>query len=175
VDYTKGGNNPVLMKKIICFLVLLSAAALVFIPAQVADEIEILLDTEVISYGQAARFILQAADISGIDDSSLFLTREKAFNIARERRWLPKRAEIDAPARLDGISLLLMRSFGLRGGIFYSLFRNPHYAYREMVYREIIYGRIDAKMTMSGDMLLYMVNRVFAAQEQGKITAVRGR
>ena len=69
-------------------------------------------------------------------------------------------------ARLDGVSLLLMESFNIKGGIMYSLFRNPHYAYRELVYLDIIQGRVDPEMTVSGDLLLFLVNRILSRQEQ---------
>jgi len=153
------------MNKKIFFLLFFMIAVQIFLSAQTADEIEKLLGTENLSYGQAAGFIFRAADIAGSDDPSVFMDPEEAFRVAGERRWLPEGAGFDASARLDCVSLLLMRSFGIRGGLFYSLFKNPHYAYRELVYHEIIHGRAEPKMTVSGEMLLYMVNRIYTVQE----------
>ena len=110
-----------------------------FIPgpawSQTAEELESLLNSPSLNYAQAARFVLEAADTVIIDDPAV------AFRFASERKWLPKKASADSFARLDGISLLLMRSFGMEGGFFFSVFKNSHYAYRELAYREIIQGR----------------------------------
>ena len=147
---------------IFCFL----PAVSVFLSAQTAVEIEELLKTETLSYGEAALFVLKAAEVSEPQNPA------EAFSFAAERKWLPGKAVSGGKASLDGVSLLIMRSFGKRGGIFYSLFKNPHYAYREMVYQDIIQGRTDPKMTVSGELLLFLLSRVFSLQEDGIDPAV---
>jgi len=149
------------MKKRIILGFLLFAAAALF--AQTAEKLEELLNTPVLSYEQAAWFILEASDIW--DVSSVSASPYEAFIVAKEHNWLPKKAGPDDKARLDGISLLLMKSFGLKGGLGYSLFKNPHYAYRELVYRDIIQGRIDPAVPVSGDMLVYMGGRILSELE----------
>jgi hypothetical protein len=132
----------------------------VFSAAQsTAVEIETLLDTKVVTYAQAARFVLEAADVKKTANP------QEAFDYAVERKWLPRNTAIDDPAKLAGISLLLMRSFDIRGGLFYTLFKNPHYAYRELVNIDVIQGRHAPGMTVSGERLLFYVNRVLASQE----------
>lgn len=131
----------------------------VFLSAQAADEIEMLLNTESLSYEQAARFVLEAADEAALSSPA------EAFRYAVERKWLPKNAAPDAQARLDGISLLIMRTFDIKGGLFYSLAKNPHYAYREMVHQNVILGRADPGMAVSGDTLLFMVGRILSGRE----------
>ena len=96
-----------------------------------------------------------------------------AFSYAREQGWLPKNADMYTPARLDSVSLLIMRAFGFKGGLFYRAFANnvaarnaaAHYAYRELLYKGIIQGRTDPAMLVSGDMLLFMVSQALAAGE----------
>jgi len=139
---------------LLCFL--LAAPAF----AQTATEIEKLLETEALSYEQAAWLVLEAADLSGSFEA------DGAFNFAAQQGWLPKKAKPQDKARLDGVSLLVMRSFGIKGGLFYSLTKNPHYAYREMVYQDIIQSRSDPKMHVSGDLLLFLVNRVLSRTEE---------
>jgi hypothetical protein len=95
--------------------------------AQTAAEIEKLLETEAVSYEQAAWLVLEAANLSPSFDSSV---PEGAFKFAAQQGWLPKKAAPQDKASLEGVSLLVMRSFGIKGGLFYSLLRNPHYAYR---------------------------------------------
>ena len=42
----------------------------------------------------------------------------------------------------------------------YSLFGNPRYAYREMVYKRLITGNADQNMKVSGSRLLLILGRV---------------
>ena len=128
-----------------------------------AQEIENLLNTDAVTYAQAARFILQAADIEKSGPGSF--TPAEAFNYAVEQNWLPAKVSADDPARLDNISLLLIRSFGINGGLFYSLVGNAHYAYRELVYINVIQNRHNPAMLVSGERLLFYVNRILTVRE----------
>ncbi|MDR0496039.1 MAG: hypothetical protein LBH42_00325 [Treponema sp.] len=149
------------MKKNICFLVIcFIITAPVF--SQTAAEIERFLATDAVIYEDAASFIIRAADIHSNSST-------EAFSYAAERNWLPKKAVPEGQASLEGISLLLMQSFGMKGGFFYNLAQNPHYAYRELVYRNIIQGRVDPQMAVSGDLLLFMVNRILSFQEANQL------
>jgi len=152
---TKTKKCSILLK---LFFLLLTAVPLLAVPAlleaSTAEEIETLLGSAVITYAQASRFILEAANalVTG--------SGEEAFNYAAANNWLPENAVSGDSARLDHISLLLMRSFSMNGGIMYSLFGNSHYAYRELVYLNIIQGRTDPMMFVSGERLLFYVNRI---------------
>jgi len=133
-----------------------------FLSAQTAVELDELLAEKAVSNEQAARLILKAADVPAFAGSDKLPDERDAFNYAAERRWLPKKAVIGEKASLQGVSLLIMRAFNLKGGAFYSLFKNPHYAYRELVYQDIIQDRADPQMTVSGEQLLFLVNRVIS-------------
>jgi len=139
---------------IICFL-----TAPAFLAAQsTAEEIETLLNTSAVTYTQAARFVLEASETLKTSDM------EEAFSYAAERGWLPKNVSANDEARLDGISLLFMRSFGIKGGIFYSINKSPRYAYRELLYMEAIHGKVDPGMKVSGERLLFITGRVVLSQ-----------
>ena len=125
--------------------------------AQTADEIEDLLEAAAVSYEQAARLVLNAANISDDYDRS---NSEEAFRFAVKKRWLPKKTDPAKNINLKNFSLLIMRAFGFKGGPMYTIFKTPHYAYREMVYQDIIQGKTNPRMIVSGDMLLFLVNRV---------------
>ena len=141
---------------LLCFLLVVPA----FLSAQsTAQEIEILLETQAVTYGQAARFILEASDVLASSDP------EEAFTYAAAQTWLPKGVMINDRATLEGVALLLMGSFDVKGGIFYSLFRSPHYAYRELVYQGYVQGRIDPGMAVSGDTLLFIIGRALSQRE----------
>jgi hypothetical protein len=135
-------------------LSVLALGGLAALSAQTAAEMETLLNTQAVTYAQAARFVLQAADAAAIANPAA------AFKFAQEKDWLPKGVSPDTAARLDGISLLFMRSFDIKGGILYSLTKNPHYAYRELVYQTAIQGRTDPHMAVSGYQLIFITNRL---------------
>ena len=129
-------------------------ASPVFLPAMTADGMEVLLSEKAVTYGQAASFMLNAS----LGQS---LTEEEAFKYAMDRKWLPKKVSQNDSAKLNGISHLIMQSFGIKGGLMYSLTKSPHYAYRDLVYRNIIQGRTDPRMDVSGETLLFIVSRYF--------------
>lgn len=144
----------------------LCAALLLAIPAalhaQTALKLDQLLEIEAVSYEQAAWFVLEAADVV---EPVAAPEHSQAFGFALERKWLPKNAAPNDRASLEGVALLIMRSFDMRGGLLYSVFKNSHYAYRELVYRDIIQGRVDPNMIVPGDMLIFLVNRVFMGDD----------
>jgi len=145
---------------VICFLLIFS----VFLPAQTAAEIEEMLKSEALSYEEAALFVLKAADLpKGQPDLN---DTAEAFRFAADQKWLPKDAVAGGEANLKGVSLLLVGSFNVRGGVFFSIFKNPHYAYRELVYQDVIQGRVDPEMVVSGSHLLFLVSRLLSRQEE---------
>ena len=152
-----------MMKKYF-LLSILALGGLAALPAQTAAEMETLLNTQAVTYAQAARFVLQAAEAAAAEAATIANPAE-AFRFAQENNWLPKDVSPETPARLDGISLLFMRSFDLKGGFLYSFIKNPHYAYRELVYRSAIQGRVDPQMAVSGYQLIFITNRILESKE----------
>ncbi|MDR0494469.1 MAG: OmpA family protein [Treponema sp.] len=150
------------MNKRLCLFALCLSLTVFLYAQKTADEIEALLGTKAVTYAQAARFVLEASDVTIMADPA------EAFQYAAERSWLPKKAAADQAARFDGIALLIMRSFDIKGGIWYSFAKSPHTAYRELAYLDIIQGRIDPSMAVSGDNLLYIVNRVLFLREEAE-------
>jgi len=149
------------MKKfLLCFFA--AASCFIYAPAallaQTATELESLLATEALSYEQAASFVLMAADVPA---------EGNAFDYAAERKWLSAKAASDGTAALSDVSLLIMRAFGIKGGIMYSIAKSPHHAYRELVQQGIIQGRVDPDLAVSGDRLLFMIGRVLDQKEGG--------
>jgi hypothetical protein len=141
-----------------------------FLHAQTAREMDDLLASRGLTYGQAARFILPSAGASADDVSA-----EGAFRAAVSRGWLPKTAAAGGAARLDGTALLLMKAFDLRGGLMYRFFPNARYAYRELVYRQIIQGQADPSMPLSGELFFQILGRTMEAAENSKTKNSGGR
>ena len=151
-------KGSVTMKRV-SFILLFYFLTFNFSFAQSADRIEALFNMQELSYEQAAAFVLEAADI--------YTSPGEAFRYATERNWLPKNAEARDMARLDGVSLLVMKAFEIKGGAFFSVFQNAHYAYSELEYRNVIEGKTVPAMAVSGEMMLFIVGRVLSEQERG--------
>jgi hypothetical protein len=117
-----------------------------------AAETEILLQSQAVSWGEAARYILAAA---GVDESA---DEEGAFRRAAEMVRLPRGAEPGSRAGMGGISLVIMKAFGISGGM-YRFFPGARYAYRELVFLNIIQGPGDPDMTVSGERFLHILGR----------------
>jgi outer membrane protein OmpA-like peptidoglycan-associated protein len=152
----------------VVFLLLISA----FVPAQTAQRIEELLEKETINYKEAAWIILEASGRFSLENTDVVSGPEKAYGYAEENGWLPGNITADTTATLEGVSLLIMHSFGIKGGIFCSVFKSPHYAYRELVYRGIIQGRVSPKTAVSGDMLIFNANQTIMRQEEDNFDLV---
>jgi outer membrane protein OmpA-like peptidoglycan-associated protein len=118
-----------------------------------AVEVENLLATDAVTYGQAVRFVLVASG------KMTTYNQQEAFRYAVQRGWLPDKVTADQTARLDNISLLILKAFDVKGGLFYSIVNNPHHAYRELVYLNYIYGRSDPAMDVSGELLLFIIGK----------------
>lgn len=77
-----------------------------------------------------------------------------AFAQAQQNGWLsPKKAAAD-PVRLDEYCLLLMRSLGLKGGLMYSIFHSPRYAFKEFVADDIVAPDSQRSRLLAGDEVL---------------------
>jgi hypothetical protein len=139
------------------FPLFLCAALYAPLHAQTAEEIQALLQTPAVNYAQAARFVLEAADVSGSYDKT---SGQDAVRFAVENKWLPKKADAGGAISLENLSLLIMKAFNLKGGPMYSLVKNAHYSYREMVFKDLIRGRSDPRMKVSGYTMLLIVNRL---------------
>jgi len=130
--------------------------------AQTAQRVENLLGEWAVTWAKAVPFALEASE------TLLYSNEDDAFRFAADRKWLPKNAAPGGTASLEGIALLLMKSFNVKGGALYSIAKSPHYAYRELVYKGVIQGKADPKMIVSGDKYLFMINRLLAFRDAEK-------
>jgi hypothetical protein len=150
--------NTILKKHNLLFLsILLSALLSSPLYAQTAAELEELLHIQTISYGQAARFVLEAADTINVSDTGA------AFTFAAERAWLPQEAAAEKPITLAELSFLIMKAFDIKGGMMYAIKPGPRYAYRSMISHSFIQGASDPALTVSGDIFLLILGNVLDA------------
>lgn len=143
------------MKRTIVLLFALAAAGLCAF-AQSNEFVDSLLESEEVTMGQAAYLVLVASDNLGEDADEA-----RAFELLETFGWAPKGASAGASIRLKDYSYLLMRAFGLKGGLLYAVFPGPRYAYRQLAANLVIQGRSDPDMSLSGSMAVRMLGRVF--------------
>jgi len=155
----KNKQSTAVLFTVLCSLLFLSLPVFLSAQQSTAQEIETLLNASAVTYAQAARFALEASGAAVIESP------QEAFDYAVQQNFLPKNVSVDENARLDRISLLLMRSFNIKGGLFYSLFKTPHYAYRELISLNLIQGRSDPHMAVSGERLLFYITRILSRGE----------
>jgi len=146
---------------IICFIIFLLCAAI--LPAQTAAEMESILNSKAVNYGQAALFVIASAG-----NANNIITQQAAFNMALTNGWIPKDAVINDPIKLGKLSFLIMEAFDMKGGLMYSILPGPRYAFRSLESRSVIQGIIDPGMTVSGEWFLRILGNVLNIAEDDK-------
>ena len=143
--------------------------------AQTASEIDTMLTADTVSAAKAARFVLGAADLlpAGLSGNEAESSTEAegrgspleraAYDMASSKGWI-KTSSGEAVTMKDA-AFLIMKALDLKGGVMYSLFGNPRYAYREMVYRKLITGQADQGMKVSGAKLLLILDKTLRNEE----------
>jgi outer membrane protein OmpA-like peptidoglycan-associated protein len=129
--------------------------------AQTAAEMDALLESGEVSFAQAARFTLVAADL--LDERA---ASADAYALAREKGWLPANARANSPIKLGELCFLAMNAFDLKGSFLYALFPGPRYAFRELDYLKLIHGRRDPALRVSGESFLQILGGVTAYVER---------
>ena len=142
------------MKRALLFAVMMIAGLSAV--AQSNEFVDGLLAQETASYGQVSYLVLVASDNLSEDSDEA-----RAFELLENLGWAPDGATVDSKTDLASYALILMRAFGLKGGVMYSLFAGPRYAYRELSSRQVIQGRSDPGMAVDGSTAVRMLGRVF--------------
>jgi hypothetical protein len=146
-------KHPSCLPAMVCVMLLLSSRTA---QGQTAADMENLLAAGEITASQAAYFTLAAALETPPEDPGA------AFAMAREKGWLPARAESGGALTLGGLSFLLMKTFNLKGGLLYRLFPGGRYAHRELAGRGVIEGRTYPGRNVSGEQFLRILGNVLA-------------
>jgi len=130
----------------------------VLVSAQTAAELETVLRTDNVTCAQAAGFVLAAAQ-----DAAVKNTSKDAFEQAMAKGWFPSGTTAEEQITLGRLSLLIMKAFNIQGGIMYTLFPGPRYAFRTMVSRSYIQGAADPAMRVNGERFLRILEKVLSA------------
>jgi len=153
----------------LCLALILFSFSAFSLSAQTAAEMDTLLEAETVSIAASARFILGAVELLPLELSSRE-AEEAAYDMAKEKGWVRKDA--GEKTTLKDTAFLVMNAFQFKGGVMYSIFPNPRYAYREMVYRKIIQGRSDPGMTVSGLRLLQIIGAALSHSGEAELLSM---
>ncbi len=113
-----------------------------------------------IAYADAAYLVLVATDNIAEDAGTT-----RSLDLAKEMKWISPGIAAETPISLDGYSYLIMRSFGMKGGLMYRIAPGPRYAFRELVSLGVIQGNYDPADKVDGALAVRMLGRVFEIAE----------
>ncbi|MGO8692040.1 MAG: hypothetical protein ACLQMF_00065 [Rectinemataceae bacterium] len=141
------------MKKLI-FVVFILAAVAAW--GQSASFIDQVLSQDRARYGDSAYLVLAAAGL--IPDTA---TPEEAVAYVAKAGWA-KSPTVAGPTSLGQFSYLVMRAFGMKGGVMYLVFPGERYATRELVFRKIVTDMTEPDRVLSGEEVLRFLGRAAA-------------
>jgi len=157
----------------------------VALPAQSNQRIDEILSQESITYGHAVYLLLasqQAIPDEATPTEAHTLLEQGPANrsavtysiggtsfTAERLPQTPLGYPPDQPLTLGEFSLLTMETFGMTGGMMYTVLPLPRYAARELAFRDVIQGRAYPRMSLSGERALRIVGRVLALEEEGRL------
>ncbi len=150
------------MKKVLlCFL----SALLLTIPAfsQSADQISKILDSQKATFAQVSYLPALYANLINENDSE-----EASFEAIKKAGWVPESAKAESEVTLSQLSLIYAKAIGLSGGLFYSLFHNERYAFKELKARRILPGDADPSTKLSGRESIDLFNSCLTQSKESK-------
>lgn len=142
----------------LCFLLVLFGMCLLplGLAAQSNDFIDSVIDSPALSAEQAAYLILVASDNLGDDSDAA-----RAWELLEQLGWVPPGVKADSRLVYSEFCHMLMKAFGIKGGIMYQLFPGPRYAYRDLRHLVVVQGSTDPMMPVSGTGAMKMIGRIF--------------
>jgi hypothetical protein len=138
----------------------LLAGALVALVSGVAwsqsnDVIDTLLSQERATLANVAYLVLTAS--GAVDETQ---SVDQAFAALQAKPWGFAKAAPDATVTFGSYAYLVMRAFGLRGGVMYTIFPGPRYAARELAYRQFLPGDTSPGRHLSGREATHVLGKV---------------
>jgi hypothetical protein len=142
-----------------CLLVVLSTP----LYSQSNEMLDLLLTQSPARYGETCYLALTAA--GRLPEAA---TPAVAFAEARASGLVAARAGQSDPVRLDELSLLVMKAFGMKGGVMYSLFPVERYAFRELAYRGVVSAGDRSARYVSGEEVIRIIRTALELKEAGR-------
>ena len=149
------------MKKTFLICLLMMAVSVIHLSAQSNEVIDALLDQDQAKFDDTLYMIFTASGM--LPDSA---SSEDSFHEFTHQGWGLKEKGLDDPVTADELAHLIMKALDLRGGIMYTIFQNPRYAYKELVYRKVLETGIGSKRIVSGEEVLRVLAKTMTQQEE---------
>jgi hypothetical protein len=129
--------------------------------AQANELVDEFVEQKPALFGHSAYLILTAG--GKIPETA---TIEEAATYALDQRWGLPKLKIDSPVSIDQVSLLIMRSLDMKGGLFYSLFPGPRYALRELTFLRVAAKPNWPDKPVAGDEVMRMLTKAMDIKEK---------
>jgi hypothetical protein len=131
--------------------------------AQSNAQVDELLSEQQARSDSAAYMVLVAGGQIGEDAAPA-----DAYAMLQDKKWIPAGLEASAPIRIDDYCALVMRCLGLKGGLLYSLFPGPRYAYKEFVAKGFVNPSGGPKRTLPGDEAMQILRQAMDLKGGGQ-------
>lgn len=131
--------------------------------AQSNERIDELLGQREARVDSAAYIALSAGGLIGEGDSP-----ERAFALLLEEGWLDGSRKPEEPVLIDEFSFIVMKALNLPGGVLYTVFPGRRYAYRELVFLDVVNGSGGPGRTMSGEEVIRILRGALARKGGGQ-------
>ncbi|UTC63712.1 hypothetical protein E4O00_07085 [Treponema sp. OMZ 788] len=118
------------MKKLFLILICLSIGTLIF--AQSAEKVDEILDSKNLTRGQACYLVGTAiGEVKEADSYQTAFDKFKGLKMFENKKH-------DEPIRFDEFSNLALQYSSIKHGLWYSIAKNPHYAFRQLKIMKMI-------------------------------------
>ncbi|MBQ8681019.1 MULTISPECIES: hypothetical protein [unclassified Treponema] len=141
-----------MIKKVLLSAVFLLSA---IIPAfsQSSEELTVILQSEKATLAQIS--YLPALYANLIDEKG---SEAQAFEALKNTGYFSEDSSSDSEASLQDACGILVKTLGIKGGLFYSLFKSNRYAFKELKARGILPNTADPDYKLSGRDFLDLFN-----------------
>jgi hypothetical protein len=163
---SKNGGNPqksegqeiITMKRCLLIAILVVCAAIAPLAAQSNEFLDVFLGDELPSVKDVSYLVLVSTDMIGEDAGP-----DRAFELCKELGWVASDRAPDSKVSVSEYAYFLMKAFGRRGGVMFSIAPGPRYAYRELVGFEMIQGKSDPDAPLTGTSAMRIIGRCLDA------------
>jgi hypothetical protein len=125
------------------------AALPIIAAAQSNEMVDALLNQDAARLDTAGYLLLAAGGV--VDENS---DAEQAFLALKRQGWIPMSAKPEDSLTADTLALITMKALKLDGGVMYSILPIPRYAYRELVFKEVMTSSASPGRIVSGEEVL---------------------
>ena len=147
------------MKKSFSFILIALFASFPFF-SQSSEQISAIIESEKLTCSQAAYLPAVYANLISESDSE-----SQAFDALKNEGCFSDNDSADSEVSLSKACGILVKALGIKGGLFYTIFQNDRYAYKELKARSIIPQTADPSEKLSGRDFLDLFNACLELSE----------